>query len=176
MGQKRLSDWLKVPSAPDAIRLRQEAVAELKPQLEWRQQVEALAYVEQTVNQPPDALIKWAAADMVPMPGYLAGIRFVLPAITLGLFVAWVIGYVPGSAVLLGLALHGLVLSRTSALAKEVSEQTFEISAALKAFQALFQQAEQIESKTGRLLGIRQALTTEKQAASEAIGQLGQIN
>jgi ABC-type multidrug transport system fused ATPase/permease subunit len=174
-GQKRLSTWLKAPSGPDSIRLRQEAAAELNPQVEWRQQFEALAYVESTISQAPDALVKWATAETALLPRYLTIIQFVFPAITLSLFVAWLMGYVPGAAVLLGLAVHGLVLSQTSARAREISEQTFEISTALKAFRSLFQHAEQLKGETIRLRAIRQALTSDKQFASEAIGQLGRL-
>ncbi|MFD2938205.1 MutS-related protein [Spirosoma flavum] len=174
-GQKRLATWLKAPSAPESIRLRQQAVAELNPQIEWRQQLEALAYVESAISRSPDVLIKWATEKTSPLPGYLTIIRFVFPAITLSLFVAWLMGYVPGGVVLLGLAVHGLVLSQTSGRAKEVSEQTFEISAALRAFRALFQHAEKFKGDAVRLRAIQQALTSGNQSASEAIGQLGRL-
>lgn len=171
-GQNRLAAWLKAPSSPDSIRLRQQAVSELKPQLDWRQQFEALAYIEETVGRSPDELVKWAAADISPLPAYLNSIRFILPAITLGLFVSWLLGYVSGAAVLVGLAIHGIILSQIAARAKEVSEQTFGISAALRAFQALFQQAKQLESNTVRLRAIQQALTSNTRSAEEAIGHL----
>ncbi|SOD95786.1 MutS-related protein [Spirosoma fluviale] len=175
-GQKRLASWLKAPTAPDSIRLRQEAVAELKPQLEWRQQLEALAYAEPTISQSPDALVKWATAKGEPLPGYLSVVRFVFPVITLGIFVAWLLGYAQGVAVLLALAGHGLILSQVARVAKDVSEQTFEISTALRAYQGLLRQAEQVKGDTVRLRAIRQALTSaNKQAASEAIGQLGRL-
>ncbi|AKD57997.1 MutS-related protein [Spirosoma radiotolerans] len=174
-GQKRLATWLKTPSGSDSIRLRQEAAAELNPKIDWRQEFEALAYVESTISQSPDALIKWITAEVAPIPGYLAAIRFIFPAITLGLFIAWLIGSVPGVAVLLALAAHGLVLSQTSARAQEVSEQTVEMSTALKAYRALFSQAEQFNGESVRLRAIRQALMTEKKSASEAIGQLGHL-
>ena len=175
LGQNRLANWLKAPGKPDAIRLRQEAIAELKPQIEWRQQVEALAYLEPTVGHSPDALVKWAAAEVTTLPGYLTIVRFLFPAITVSLFLAWLMGYVPGSMVLLSLAVHGLMLSQTAARAKDASEQTFEISTALRAFQKLFQQAEQVKGDTIRLRAIRQALTSDKQLASEAIGRLGRL-
>ncbi|GAB4048348.1 MutS-related protein [Spirosoma litoris] len=174
-GQSRLAAWLKAPSNPDAIRLRQQAVTELKPQLDWRQQLEALATIEETVGRSPDALVKWAIAKTTPLPGYLNAVRFLFPVITLGLFIAWLLGYVPGTAVLLGLAVHGLVLSQTSAKAKEVSEQTFEISAALRAFQSLIKQAEQVKGDSVRLRAIREALTSKDRSASEAIGLLSQL-
>ena len=172
LGQNRLATWLKSPATPDGIRLRQEASADLNPQIDWRQAFEAGAYAEETVNRSPEAIINWATAKETPLPGYLNSIRFALPLITLGLFVGWLLGYLPGSGVLFGLAVHGLVLSQVSARAKEVSEQTFGISAALRAFQTLFQQAEQAEGDAVLLRAIRQALTTGDRSASTAVGQL----
>lgn len=172
LGQSRLATWLKAPASSDAIRLRQEAVAELKPELNWRQELEAQAYLEEKVNRSPEALIEWATVEHVPLPGYLNSIRFLFPAITLGLFVGWLTGYLPGSGVLFGLAVHGLVLSRLSARAGEVSEQTVDISTALKAFQNLFRQAETVTGNSNRIEAIRQALTAGSIPASNAIGQL----
>ena len=174
-GQNRLANWLKAPSNPDGIRLRQQAVAELNPQIEWRQQFEAFAYVEEAVGRSPDVLIKWATAEVNPMPSYLNSIRFLFPAITLSFFIAWLWGYLPGSAVLFGLAIHGLILSQTAGRAKEASEQTFEISTALRVFRTLFQQTELVKGNAVRLRAIRQALTANDQLASKAIGQLGQL-
>ena len=175
LGQNRLAAWLKAPASPDAIRLRQEAVVELKPELNWRQEFEAQAYLEETINRSPDALIKWATAETVPLPGYLNLIRFLFPAITLGLFVAWLTGYLPGSGVLFGLAIHGLVLRQLSARAGEVSEQTADISTALKAFQNLFHQAEKVAGDSVRIRAIRQALTADARSVSTIIGQLSRL-
>lgn len=174
-GQKRLAKWLKDPSAPEPIRLRQQAATELKSQIDWRQQFEALAYVKETVVRSPDTLVKWATAGSSPLPGYLNVVRFLFPAVTLSLFVAWMLGYVPGAVVLSGLAIHGLVLSQTAARAKEVSEQTVEISTALRAFQLLFEQSEQVKGDAVRLRAIRQALSSNERSASEAIRQLSNV-
>jgi hypothetical protein len=174
-GRKRLAKWLKSPSAPESIRLRQQAVNELKSQIDWRQQFEALAYIEEAVDRSPAELIKWVTAESSPLPTYLNIVRFLFPVITLGLFVSWLLGYVPGTAVLIGLAIHGVVLSQTAARAKEVSEQTFEISTALRAFQGLFRQAEGLKVEAVRLGAIQKALLSNDRLASEAIGRLGQL-
>ena len=174
-GQNRLAAWLLNPAAPDAVRLRQLAVAELKPQLDWRQQIEAIAYAETTIGQSPDALIEWTTAENQPLPGYLNVIRFLFPVLTLGLFVAWLTGYAPGVAVLLAWGVNSLVLSRTGARAKAASEQTFAISAALRAFRAMFQQAERVQGESVRLQAARQALTSDGRPASEAIRQLARL-
>lgn len=175
-GQQRLAKWLRAPSAPDSIRLRQQAVAELRPLLDWRQQTEALAYVAQSVDQSPDKLVEWATAGITPLPAYLTALRFIGPVITLGLFISWLLGYVPGSAVLAALAIHGLILSQSTARAREVSEQTVEISSALRAYQSLFQQAEALKGEAVRLRAIQKVLTLDDHQASEAIGQLGRLS
>lgn len=175
-GQQRLAKWLRAASAPDSIRLRQQAVAELNPLIDWRQQLQALAYVAETVGQSPDKLVQWVTSEMTPLPTYLTAIRFIAPAITLGLFVSWLLGYVPGNAVLAGLAIQGLILSQTAARARDVSEQTVEISSALRAYQALFRQAEELKGEAVRLRAIRKALTSDDHLASEAIGQLGRLS
>lgn len=174
-GQNQLAAWLQAPAGPDALRLRQQAVAELRPQLDWRQQFEALAYQEETIGRSPNALIQWATVGTTPLPGYLNAIRFLFPAITLGIFVAWLLGHLPGLAVLMALGVHGFVLSRTAARAKEVSDQTHEIATALRAFRGLFRQAEDLVSETVRLRAIRQALTAHGHPVSEAIGRLAQL-
>lgn len=174
-GQRQLAARLQAPANSEIIRLRQQAAAELTPQLDWRQQFEALAYTEETISRSPDTLIQWASAETPPLPGYLNLIRYLFPAITLGLFVAWLLGYVPGMAVVLALAVHGYVLSRTAARAKDGSDQTYEISVALRAFQGLFQQAELLTGEAVRLQVIRQALTARGRPASAAIGQLAQL-
>jgi ABC-type multidrug transport system fused ATPase/permease subunit len=174
-GQRRLATWLLTPTAADSVRLRQLVAAELNPQLDWRQEFEAFANLEETISQSPEALNKWATADVTPLPGYLAFVRFLFPAITLGLFVGWLSGYVPGAVVLIALAFQGLILSQVSSQTKEISEQTFEISAALRAFRLVFQHAEQCKGDTLRLKAIRQALISDEQPASEAIGRLAAL-
>jgi len=174
-GQKRLANWLLTPSGPDAVRLRQQAVHELIPQLDWRQQFEAKAYLEETITHSPDLLINWATAEVLPLPAYLNVVRFLFPVITLTLTALWLSGYLPGAIVMIALAVHGLILSQTSARAKDVSEQTFEISAALRSFRALFQHAEQLKGQSLRLQAVGKALISTDRLASEAIGQLAQL-
>lgn len=174
-GRHRLSAWLQAPANSDTVRLRQQATAELLPHLDWRQQLEAQADLEETIDRSPDTLVQWATADAQPLPTYLNMVRFLLPAVTIGVAIAWLLGYLPGLAVLAMLAIHSFVLSQISARAKDVSEQTFTLSVALRAFRSLFEQAEQVPGESVRLRAIRQALTTNGQTASQAIGQLAHL-
>ena len=174
-GQNQLAGWLQVPAGPDVIRLRQQATAELIPQIDWRQQYEALAYQEETIGRSPEALIQWATAETQPLPAYLNVIRFLFPVITLGIFVAWLLGYVPGIAVILALAVHGFMLSRTATRAKVSSDQTHEISVALRAFQSMFRHVEGLSGDSVGLQAIRQVLMAHGRPVSVAIGKLAQL-
>ncbi len=171
-GRSRLADWLLNPAGADTTRLRQQAVTELQPHLDWRQQLEAVADLDEAVGHSPETLVQWATEDAKPLPGYLNLVRFVFPAITTGLFVAWLLGFVPGVSVLIALGVHGLVLSQTAKRAAQVSGQTMAMSAGLGAFRSLFVLAEQTPGESVRLRAIRQALTANGKAASAAIGQL----
>lgn len=174
-GQIRLATWLLNPSPADTIRLRQSAVQELVPQLDWRQQFEALARTEETIGRSPESLINWAEAPNAPLPTYINAGRFVLPVLTVVLFVAWLTGYVPGVAVLASLATVWLALRQTTDQVRLLSEQTAELATALKTVNTLFVQAEQVTGEAVRLKAIRQALSSQDQKASDAVRQLASL-
>lgn len=174
-GQITLASWLLQPAPADTIRLRQQATRDLIPQLDWRQELEASAYAEETIGASPDALISWATAPAPALPAYVSLGRWLLPLLTLAAFTAWLTGYGPGLAVLGALGLSGLALRQTTALAAQLSEQTVALSTALGAFRRLFGQAGQVTGDATRLQAIRQALTSRNQSAEAAIGQLAAL-
>jgi hypothetical protein len=57
-GEEHLADWLREPSAPDVIRARQEAVAELGPRLDLREDMALLGeQMRGTIH--PESLAAW---------------------------------------------------------------------------------------------------------------------
>jgi hypothetical protein len=179
-GAARLATYLLQPARPEVIFLRQQAVAALKPHIDWRQEIEATAMLNDRIGQPTDGLRTWATSQTY-LPGWLGVVRFALPLLTLGIFVAWVLGYVPGWAVVVALAGHGLVLNPLQATAKEVSEQTTSIATALSAFTELFRFVENVpggEPATGEsvlLRDLRQRLKSGSRPASAAVEQLAAL-
>jgi hypothetical protein len=72
MGEETLARWLLVGAPPEEIRARQEAVEELRPMLDLREDLAVLgAGIEGGVH--PDALVRWAEAPRL-MPGRAAWI------------------------------------------------------------------------------------------------------
>jgi hypothetical protein len=180
-GAARLATYLLQPARTEAIFLRQQAVAILKPHIDWRQEIEATAMLNSRVGQPTDGLRAWASTQTY-LPRWLYTVRFVLPLLTLGVFVAWVLGYVPGWAVGVALAGHGLVLNPLQATAKEVSDQTAGIATALSAFIDLFRFVENIPlvgdpaaGESVLLRDLRRRLKTGTRSASVAVDQLARL-
>jgi len=174
-GQIRLATWLQNPSPADTIRLRQEAVQQLVSQLDWRQQFEALARTEETISRSPDALINWAEAPNEPLPSYINIGRFLMPTVTLALFVAWLTGYVPGMAVIVSVGVSWLVLRQTAERVMRLSDQTVELSTALQTVNTLFVQAEQVLGDATRLAAVREAMSSQSQKASAAVRELASL-
>jgi hypothetical protein len=61
MGQATLTRWLSHPAAPNTIRERQAAVADLAPRLDFRQELEVRGALEPGATRPdPEPLLAWA--------------------------------------------------------------------------------------------------------------------
>lgn len=60
-GERMLADWLKAPAGADQIRHRQEAVKELSPDLDLREDLAVLG-AEVRAGVHPDPLIRWGEA------------------------------------------------------------------------------------------------------------------
>jgi hypothetical protein len=101
-----LAGWLSAPAEPAEVRARQEAVAELRPMLDLREELAVLAG-----DVPPgvdfEAVAAWGAAAPVLQPRWLQYVALVLGVCTTTTFVIWVLpllglspGVVPGGAFL----------------------------------------------------------------------------
>jgi MutS domain V len=64
MGQATLTRWLLHAAAPDVVRARQSAIAELAPKLDLRQELEASAGRDDTLRPDPASLLAWAEAGL----------------------------------------------------------------------------------------------------------------
>jgi hypothetical protein len=64
-GAQLLSRWLMKPADMDSIKLRQEAVAELKPEIEWRQQLMTAGHFSRHSLNNPGELLSWMQRENV---------------------------------------------------------------------------------------------------------------
>lgn len=94
LGQQRLAEWLNNLAPADEIIGRQEAVAELAPDLEWRQELEAKAmHHHRKTQQLPQGFLRWLCnPNFFQGKGWLTVATFLLPLLTIASIVYWAEG------------------------------------------------------------------------------------
>jgi hypothetical protein len=89
-GQHTLASWLLHPAEPDEIPRRQEAVRELAPRLDLREQ---LALAADAIHEgTPEALTRWAESTETTVPGWLLYFAPPLALLWLGGLFYWIAG------------------------------------------------------------------------------------
>jgi hypothetical protein len=87
-GKTALASWLLTPAAPGEIAERQEAVAELAPEIDLRQEVEVRARPLERVPPDPEPFLLWAE-DRPWLPGWVLGLAraFAVATVAAGVLV-----------------------------------------------------------------------------------------
>ncbi|HLE71876.1 MAG TPA: DNA mismatch repair protein MutS, partial [Vicinamibacteria bacterium] len=118
-GTKTLASWLKHPAALEEVRLRQQAVSELRPLVDLRERVASEPAEEDEISDP-EALEKWAGAPPLLTSGAARRAALALGALTTTLAVLWLASTVDRVAFLMALAASAsfalFFRSRTSAV------------------------------------------------------------
>jgi hypothetical protein len=87
-GEDTLAAWLLAGAGPDEVRSRQAAVAELKPQLDLREDL-ALLGGDVPVGVDFDAVVRWGAAPPVLASSWPRWVALALGALTLTCLAGW---------------------------------------------------------------------------------------
>jgi hypothetical protein len=87
-GEARLAGWLKSPSPAPDLRARHEAVDELRPLLDLREQIAVLGDDFRT-GVHPEQLVAWAGAPAHPFPAWRRVLAFVFAVVTFGTLLWW---------------------------------------------------------------------------------------
>jgi hypothetical protein len=91
MGQDTLAAWLLSPAGADEVHARQEAVADLRPRLDLREDL-ALLGAEVPSGAEPGALAAWGAAPPILGPQWPRWAAFGLSALTFAAIGFWLAG------------------------------------------------------------------------------------
>jgi hypothetical protein len=90
-GERTLAGWLLAPASPDQVRARQEAVRELRPALDLREDLARLGE-DVRADDDPEGLIAWAAAPPSLTAHWPVWIGGVLAAGNVAAVIAWLWG------------------------------------------------------------------------------------
>jgi len=96
-GWQTLAGWLLAPAAEPTIQARQEAVRELAPALDLRQQVEAAGRLAEGEPPDPEPFLAWAGSPpwLLARP-WLWLLAIASPLALLALVLAWLLGAIDG--------------------------------------------------------------------------------
>ena len=176
-GASTLARWLLTPASPGEIRLRQQAVDELAPRVEWREQLAAHGAVNtESTPLPIGAFLTWCESRVPPLPYYDA-IRigvYVLTASLWMLIALHVAGVTPAFWPLPLLA--GLILSFVTAYGIHLA---FNAAGAgqrvLKQYAALLAQVVSPAFEAPKLAALQERLGSHTLPAPLAMRRLNRI-
>lgn len=174
-GRTLLAHALKTPLLDkDTVLEAQEVVKELKQNIGWRQQLLALTKVYPDSSESYDRLLSWAEKEPSNLHKIIRVAAFVLPALTLLFFGAYlfdlieIAGRLTGLLVLINLG----VLGGHFSLIKEELTATTKIEKILKQYSMLLQEIENHTFTSRKLLLLQSKLSSKSIKASGAIHEL----
>ena len=170
-GELTLAQWLSAPAAADDVLARQQAVAELRGQIDLREELASLAEVVRS-KVKPDALPIWGEKPPVIFPrGTRPAVAVVVAAvlITFSLWMAGVASRTPFLAAILVEACLGLALRTKVNGVVEAADQP---ARDLELFAGVVRCIEAQRFESPLLVRIQSQFETEGQAASQQIRRL----
>ncbi|UOQ53268.1 MutS-related protein [Hymenobacter cellulosivorans] len=177
LGHDWLAGWLLAGSAPAVIGQRQQAVAELAPNVAWQQEWQARAKHYPKQDADPRTFTEWLRQpDFFQGKGWLKGLMLILPPVAVGSVALWLTGYA-GPAVLSVV----LVLAGLNAVFRVARAEYFLHSSSMRdALRAYRDQLAWFEAQAWTSAHLQQLHATlhasaEHQPASALIGQLSRI-
>ncbi len=174
-GSEKLAGWLSNPlKSADEIYKRQEAVKELTPLLEWRQEFQASGKIEkEDFAAFPESLTRKIPAASRPL---FSVIIYALPSLTLSLILLYifnVIGYGAAAiAALIQLSVCIIYSYNLGKVEKELSGLTKQISVYLK----IVLHIKDREFRSEQLVNLRERLFSREAGITEAFRKIASIS
>lgn len=172
-GEQMLASWLKSPAQPEEIRARQEAVQELRPNLQLREDLSVLG-ADIGARVHPDALVQWGEEPATLNSTALRVAAAALALVALGTLALW-IGLGQRQWFFLTVLVELVVvffLRRTVGSTVVAAEKA---CSDLKLLSEVLARIEKEQFETPRLQQLRAALETKGETASRLIAKLNSL-
>ena len=172
-GEEILANWLLAPAPPDEVRLRNDAVGELRAGLDLREDLAVLGTDFRSGVQP-EALSAWGKGSSLLQPGLL---RIVLPALAflwICSLLAWAVFGLRYAALLISLLNFAITLKfseRTSKSASEIEEAAHD----LKLLSQVLARIEREKFSSPKLSNLQAVLRTNGVVVSQSIARLNRL-
>jgi len=170
-GEARLAAWLKAPSEPAQVRLRQVAATELRPHVQLREDL-ALLGEDVRAGLDPERLRAWGEA---PAAGFSPGHRLLaaaLAGVSVGSLLLWVTTAAGPVPFAFALAMQTAFGARLRRRVQEVVGSVEIPTRELELFSLILERLEAESFRTPRLVALRGGLETRGLAPSREIRRL----
>lgn len=173
-GEDTLARWLLRPAARETVVLRQGAVAELRQNLDLREDVVLLAQdVRSDVNV--ESLHQWGSAPLVRFPGFLRPLAIMLALAGLTAVICFFARLIPLWPLAAVLGCDFAIIFAFRRRVAQVLEPVEASARDVKIFSALVERLEHEQFTSPRLKELRDALNVAGKPASKRIAQLGRL-
>jgi hypothetical protein len=174
-GESRLASWLQSPAPPDELRQRHQAISELRPMLDLREQIAVLGD-DFRAGVNPEQLAQWAGKPARPFPAWMRALSLLFSIIAFAAIVWWVVtDFVDPDAriALLSIGLvEGLfalsIRARILPIVHSVEEPAHDLDLLAQILAAI--ETQQFQSP--RLAALRAAINVQDATASHRIHRL----
>jgi DNA mismatch repair ATPase MutS len=176
MGGSQLAAWLLDPATPEQVMLRQEAVKELAAKPVWRQQLQAYGKEKEVSLYTQQRLNKWLNEPALFIRfGAWQWLRYVLPAISVGITAAAVFGFIPINVLYGSLLLFGIMAFQVNKVIAPLHERLSKMVDELETLSESIRVVEKEKFTAGLLTGLQAHFLQADGAASRKIRQLKKI-
>jgi MutS domain V len=174
--QQRLTRWLLAPAAPDEIRQRQEAVAELAEVVDFRDELTLFGRLSGMTPYAYHRFLEWAEQEpwLSKRPGLIWTSR-ILPVFTVGLLILNISGVVKLPLWLLFLAASILFSAVFGKSIEEQIDQVADRQAVFQPYEGIFARVARQPLAAEKLRRVQRDLAAEKVNADEQMRRLGRI-
>jgi len=177
MGSRHLAKRLLSFLANEEIADTQKAIQELDRNLEWRQEVLALATINRDSSESYTDLMEWAKREHKKLSRVVALLSYLLPAFVVTSIVLYfstpmaVFGNISLLLVVINLLILGLHKNRIS---EEIVNST-ETDKILRQYSHILEKIETENFESSKLQGLQRQLSTGKTSASIKIAELSNL-
>jgi DNA mismatch repair ATPase MutS len=177
IGKKTLAELL-LHTLPEAeILENQEAVNELKSEIDWRQEFQALAIISEDSKQSYEAIKHWTSFTNNSLPKVLVALSFILPITFFGFLTAY---FITSKTIILSYLTY-VFIANLIVLGRAVKRIQSEIAKAdnvdkiIKQYSLLIEKIERESFQSKKLIRLQEQLNFKNAKASQHLKQLSEL-
>ncbi|ELR70673.1 MutS-related protein, family 1 [Fulvivirga imtechensis AK7] len=174
-GRATVAHWLQQPATTQETRARQEAVNELRPQVDWRQEFQASG-MQKSDDHHVELLLSWINEPNRVLDKKIYQVAaVVLPVVSIALLLLNIFAGISFYFFVGMLAINGLVLKKFADYVENITEKTFTGIKTLQSYGRMIKKIEMADFSCTKLRTLQSVFAHDNVSASDSILKLQRI-